>query len=198
MAPSRAGSHQDLTLWDQALPPWLCLADWLVHFLSALLIWFCIPLWGENNPGRTRLPYRTHDLIFSFWIIHKEIWAVCLFVRFPRIHFPPHSVFLQQTQAVWVLILLLTWSKMDARLQSCFPEACSSVSHACQSHLTYFWPLHCSGCAGAALSAPSAQLESWPKPLGAFLPFRVISVETTYFLSFHIAMLYYYLHLSSF
>lgn len=60
-------------LWVQELCPWLYLADWLFHFPFAPLILFCIPLWGENNPDRTRPSCRTRYLIFSFWIIHKAL-----------------------------------------------------------------------------------------------------------------------------
>lgn len=95
------------TLWVQELFLWLCLADWLFHFLFALLILFCIPLWAENNPDRTRPSYRTPYLIFSFWIIHKESLSLPFLGGCHASRFPTHSVFLLK-QELWIPIHLLT------------------------------------------------------------------------------------------
>lgn len=117
---------------------WLYLADWLFHFLFALLILFCIPLWGENNPHRTRPSYRTRYLIFSFWIIHNAFP-----VRLPHIQVS-HTQCLpsveDRTRELWILII--SWLRNGCQVwvlvtkSFCFIQ--SSLRIAWQSSHTYF------------------------------------------------------------
>lgn len=98
------------------------LADWLFHFLFAPLILFCIPLWGENNPNRTRPTYRIRYLIFSFWIINKESVSLPFLWGCHIYRFPTHSVFLLKQENSGFLIT--SWhGGLGTRFEFLLPEA---------------------------------------------------------------------------
>ena len=98
---------------------------WLViHFLFSLLILFCIPLWGGNNPHSTRPSYRNRCLIFSCWIIHNAFP-----VRLPHIQLsdiqclPSVEDRTESSESSSSLD-----SEMDARFECLLPKASASFS----------------------------------------------------------------------